>query len=630
MPRNYVKRNLRAQWSLKNLQAAIRDIREQKGSIREISRTYNVPVRTLMRRMKTNDMEASKLGRKSTLGKENEEKLVDYIKQLEKCNFPATMHDIQILAYKFVITNGIANRFNDVKKVAGYDWVTGFLKRHPEIAIRKAQGLSIARMKGMNKQEVNDYFVLLKNIFDEHGFYSFPRKIYNTDETGVQLNNPPDKVLASKGAKAVCSLTSAEKGETITVLTCVNAEGHFLPPYCIFKGKNKKPEFEDGLPPGGQVIMNEISAYVTSAIFLKWLQNMFVPRKDPGKVLLILDGHSSHVSDPDVLDYAAKNDVILMCLPSHTTHYLQPLDRSFFKPLKTYWRDACGSWMRNNADRKLTRYQFPSLINTAWSKAATVQNGVSGFKACGIYPLNESIIPEYAFRYDENESTTATTAPVLSAAATASSSLTTTPPVVSEEISSAPELTTASQNQEITIRPSPLTAPVELENIAAIPSTSFYDIQRIPTISHPTGRASSRKQHAQILTSPDVIAAKRTKKEQKKVSAEKRSRNAAKKKSQRAKTKTTPKPTVVQKGKREKLRKRIESSSSCSSSVEMSIHSTDDYDDIIDESEYCKRCNGYYFDKKGPKCDWLQCLKCLRWVHEICTSSASFCEDCSP
>ncbi|KAF5297321.1 hypothetical protein FQA39_LY12160 [Lamprigera yunnana] len=137
--------------------------------------------------------------------------------------------------------------------------------------------------------------------------------------------------------------------------------------------------------------------------------------------------------------------------------------------------------------------------------AATVQKGVSGFKACGIHPLNESIIPDYAYRYNENESTTVSTTPVAPAAATASPTLSATVP--------APALTTTAKDQEITTNPALPTAPADLEGIAAIPFTSFYDIRRIPTISSPSGRASNRKQHAQILTSPDVIAAKRTKKE---------------------------------------------------------------------------------------------------------------------
>lgn len=284
--------------------------------------------------------------------------------------------------------------------------------------------------------------------------------------------------------------------------------------------------------------------------------------------------------------------------------------------------------MRNNVGRKLTRYQFPTLINSAWSKAATVQNGVSGFKACGIYPLDKSIIPDYAFRYDENKSTSAD--PGIPVAAAASPTLTATAPASPEVITSIPELTIAPGDQEITTESLLLTAPIVLKNITAIPSTSFYNIQRIPTISCPSGSASHRKQHAQILTSPDVIAAKRTNKEKLKAAAEKRAQNATKKKSQGTKIKTNPKPTVMKKKKNQKVRKRKESSSSSASSVEMDLHSTDDDQDIIDESQYCKHCNGYYFDKKGPKCDWLQCIKCSRWVHEICTSSAQYCEDCSP
>ncbi|VVD06012.1 unnamed protein product [Leptidea sinapis] len=69
------------------------------------------------------------------------------------------------------------------------------------------------------------------------------------DESGVQLNNKIGKVLAKKGAKAVKSVTFGENGETITVVACCNSIGNFLQPVLIIKGLNKKPEFEEGLPP---------------------------------------------------------------------------------------------------------------------------------------------------------------------------------------------------------------------------------------------------------------------------------------------------------------------------------------------------------------------------------------------
>lgn len=46
-------------------------------------------------------------------------------------------------------------------------------------------------------------------------------------------------------------------------------------------------------------------------------------------VLLLFDGHSSHFQ-PELLRYAKDHEVILLCLPPHTTHESHPLDASVF------------------------------------------------------------------------------------------------------------------------------------------------------------------------------------------------------------------------------------------------------------------------------------------------------------
>jgi hypothetical protein len=68
---------------------------------------------------------------------------------------------------------------------------------------------------------------------------------------------------------------------------------------------------------------------------LTWLKDHLVSRKPSGKVLIVLDGNSSHVTDTDILDFANENDIVLLCLSSHSTHNLQPISKSFFKPLNT-------------------------------------------------------------------------------------------------------------------------------------------------------------------------------------------------------------------------------------------------------------------------------------------------------
>jgi hypothetical protein len=223
------------------------------------------------------------------------------------------------------------------------------------------------------------------------------------DETGLQLNNKPGFVIAQKGSKNVAAITSAEKGETITVITCCNAEGYFLPPACIFKGKNKKSEFEDGMPPGSVVYMNQKSAYISTSLFITWLKTHFLPRKPAGKVILILDGHSTHCNSVEMLEFADEHDIILLCLPSHTTQFLQPLDRAFFKSLKSSFGKACNNFIKANPTRKITWLQFGHLLADAWSSSATVHNAVSSFRATGICPFYPEAIPDYAFLCDEQD-----------------------------------------------------------------------------------------------------------------------------------------------------------------------------------------------------------------------------------
>ena len=116
-----------------------------------------------------------------------------------------------------------------------------------------------------------------------------------------------------------------------------------------------------------------------------------------------MDGHSSHFN-PSVIKKAADERVVLFCLPPHTTHLTQPLDKGCFGPLKMHWKHECWTYITNNPDRRITRYQFSALFGQAWFKGMTMQNIVSGFRTTGIYPLDRSaVLPASEFR-DRRES----------------------------------------------------------------------------------------------------------------------------------------------------------------------------------------------------------------------------------
>lgn len=67
-------------------------------------------------------------------------------------------------------------------------------------------------------------------------------------------------------------------------------------------------------------------------------------------VLLIQDGHVSHVSI-EAIEFARANDIHLLCLPSHTTHILQPLDVGVFKSFKTNFNKACSNYVYGKISR---------------------------------------------------------------------------------------------------------------------------------------------------------------------------------------------------------------------------------------------------------------------------------------
>ena len=133
--------------------------------------------------------------------------------------------------------------------------------------------------------------------------------------------------------------------------------------------------------------------------FTKWLQHFvdFVKPTADKKVLLVLDGHSTHVKNLKAIELARKENVIMLCLPPHTTHKIQPLDRTLVKPLQTYYDQAAERWLRTHVGRVITPYQLCGLFNEAYCKAATMSTAINGFARCDIWPCSRDVFAESEF-----------------------------------------------------------------------------------------------------------------------------------------------------------------------------------------------------------------------------------------
>ncbi|XP_030767529.1 uncharacterized protein LOC115891239 [Sitophilus oryzae] len=92
----------------------------------------------------------------------------------------------------------------------------------------------------------------------------------------------------------------------------------------------------------------------------------------------------------------------MVSIPPHTSHKLQPLDLTFFAPLKNAYSRQCNLFLKSKIsdeqkENKLTPYDVAEIFRLAYEQVANVEKGASGFSAAGIFPLNPEKFTEDDF-----------------------------------------------------------------------------------------------------------------------------------------------------------------------------------------------------------------------------------------
>ncbi|KAJ4435448.1 hypothetical protein ANN_18063 [Periplaneta americana] len=157
--------------------------------------------------------------------------------------------------------------------------------------------------------------------------------------------------------------------------------------------------------PIGAIYSCSNNGWINETLFLVWLKHFqqHVKATEDDPVLLVCDNHASHIS-LEVFNFCRDNHITMVTLPSHTSHRLQPLDLTFFGPLKNGLFREYDLFMINHAHERITMSDIAGLLNKAYVKVATMEEAVSGFRSAGIVPLNpekfsaEDFAPAQEFR----------------------------------------------------------------------------------------------------------------------------------------------------------------------------------------------------------------------------------------
>lgn len=194
MVRHYIKKTARANIPEETIVQALRDISNSSGSIREVAQRYGLKKSMLHKRLKKLrdqnllDIDirvnkySSKYSTQQIFTSEEEVDLEKYVIHSSKLQYGLTYFQFRKFAYEY------ASRLNKTipqswlaQKIAGIEWMKGFMRRHHNLSLRKPENTSLARNISFNRTNIDKFFRNLQDVFEKYKFTS--DRIVNVDES---------------------------------------------------------------------------------------------------------------------------------------------------------------------------------------------------------------------------------------------------------------------------------------------------------------------------------------------------------------------------------------------------------------------------------------------------------------
>jgi hypothetical protein len=134
------------------------------------------------------------------------------------------------------------------------------------------------------------------------------------------------------GSTWTVTLEASKPAWNPTAVECISAGGAIMPldiivPTSGFLARISEKLVDNTLTEGGRTAVSD-SDYSNRGLGLRWLFhfNQHTHSKTTGTHrLLLLDVHGSHLTRK-FIEVANAHNIVLLCLPPHSTHALQPLE----------------------------------------------------------------------------------------------------------------------------------------------------------------------------------------------------------------------------------------------------------------------------------------------------------------
>ncbi|XP_037043651.1 uncharacterized protein LOC119079698 [Bradysia coprophila] len=389
----YVGRGQYYQYAKDRVQEAVDKIQKNEMSYGEASRFYGVPKTTLYNKMKNSHN--SPRGATTTLTKDQEDELAEWVLKHQEYGDPRTKHDIMNTAREIAeLDDNSSNHFKNGLPTTG--WVEGFLKRYPHIVFRKPE--TISKAAAVNTKE--DFSKLWRNIYDflektdQLDLLHKPEHWWNADETSFPLDPVPRKVLARKGSKNVHRREQGPPKANTTFTYAFSASGDYIEPLITLKDSATNiadiafacgsvgANFAINQTDSGWAKEDSFYHYVTTHLYKQWeLKGSPKPR------ILIIDGYRAHLS-VRLLRWGKLYDCIIIVLYPNGTPYLQMCDTTMFKPMKEKHTELYQQWRLKNPFGNSNDVVLVKLVKMVNDAVIRKESIINGWRATGLQPFN--------------------------------------------------------------------------------------------------------------------------------------------------------------------------------------------------------------------------------------------------
>ena len=350
---------------------------------RRAAAVYDIPQSTLQARHAGRPSRRDCEPNSKRLKKQEEDAIITYILDLDTRGIGATRDMVRDMASDLLAARG--------EQPVGKCWVTNFSKRTPEIKLRRSRPYDRQRALNEDPRIISPWFSLVQSVKEKYGIMD--EDTYNFDETGFLMGKiRAQMVFTGSEKRGAPKRVQPGNREWVSVIQGISAAGWAIPPFVIFAGKVLISSWYNDLP-RDWVLEVSPNGWTSNELAIAWLKhfNAHTKARSVGSHrLLIVDGHGSHQSF-EFHQFCKEEKIIVLCMPSHSSHLLQPLDVVCFSLLKRAYGDEISALARYST-KHIKKEAFLPAFKRSFDQAFSKKSICSSFQAAGLVPHNPEAV----------------------------------------------------------------------------------------------------------------------------------------------------------------------------------------------------------------------------------------------